>query len=226
MATKKNFKKDDEQLENMNEALGTAGQWIEDHQNVLFGIVIGIIVIVLGFIGIRKYVIEPHAQDASNENAKAVEYFMQGDWEKALNGDDAECIGFLAIADDYAMYQEGELASLYAGVCYYQLGQYEESAKYIKKFSAGDVNIDPASHQLLGDAYVQMGELSQAVKAYDAAAKSGNELIAPMSLKKAGLVYMELDKKAEAKKCFEQIRDNFPQSMEAQDVEKYIVLAQ
>jgi len=226
MATKKEFKKEDEQLENVSEALGTAGQWIEDHQNLLFGIVAGIIVVVLGFIGIRKYVIEPHALDASNENAKAVNYFMQGDWEKALNGDDAECIGFLSIADEYAMYQEGELASLYAGICYYQLGQYEEAAEYLKKFSAGDVMIDPASHQMLGDAYVQMGELDKAVKAFDAAAKSGNELIAPMSLKKAGLVYLEQDKKTEAKKCFEQIRDNFPQSMEAQDIEKYIVIAQ
>jgi len=223
---KKEFKKEDEQLENVNEALSGAGQWIEDHQNMLFGIVIGIVVVVLGFIGIRKYVIEPHALEASNENAKAVEYFMHGNWDKALNGDEAECIGFLAIADDYAMYQEGELASLYAGICYYQLGQYEEAAQYLKKFSAGDVMIDPASHQMLGDAYVQLGELDKAVKAFDAAAKSGNELIAPMSLKKAGLVYLELDKKAEAKKCFEQIRDNFPQSMEAQDVDKYIVLAQ
>jgi len=223
---KENFKKEDEQLENVSEALGTAGQWIEDHQNLLLGIVAGIIVVVLGFIGVRKYVIEPHALDASNENARAVTYFMQGDWEKALNGDDAECLGFLAVADEYAMYQEGELASLYAGICYYQLGQYEEAAEYLKKFSAGDVMIDPASHQMLGDAYVQLGELDKAVKAFDAAAKSGNELIAPMSLKKAGLVYMELGKKAEAGKCFQQIHDNFPQSMEAQDIEKYIVLVQ
>jgi len=223
---KENFKKSDEQLENVNEALGTAGQWVEDHQNMLLIVVAAIVVVILGFIGVRKYVVEPNALEASNENAKAVEYFMQGDWEKALNGDDAECLGFAAIADEYAMYQEGELASLYAGICYYQLGQYEESANCLKQFSAGDVMIDPASHQLLGDAYVQMGELEKAVKAFDAAAKSDNELIAPMSLKKAGLVYMELGKKAEAKKCFEQIRDNFPQSMEAQDVDKYIVLAQ
>jgi len=223
---KKDFKKDDEQLENVNEALGSAGQWIEDHQNMLFGIVAGIIVVILGFIGIRKYVVEPHALEASNENAKAVEYFLQGDWETALNGDDAECLGFLAIAEDYKMYQQGELAGLYAGICYYQLGQWEEATKWIKKFSAGDANIDPASHQLLGDAYVQMGELNQAVKAFDAAAKSGNEMIAPMSLKKAGLVYLELEKKAEAMKCFEQIRDNYPQAQEAQDIDKYIVLAQ
>jgi len=223
---KKEFKKEDEQLENVNEALSGAGQWIEDHQNMLFGVVGAVIVIVLGFMAVKKYVVEPRALEASNENAKAVEYFMQGNWEKALNGDDAECLGFAAIADEYAMFQQGELAGLYAGICNYQMGQFDQAALYLKKFSAGDVMIDPASHQMLGDAYVQMGEFDKAVKAFDAAAKSGNELIAPMSLKKAGLVYMELDKKAEAKKCFEQVRDNFPQSQEAQDIEKYIALAQ
>lgn len=222
---KQQFKKEDEQLENVNEVLGTTGQWIEDHQNLLLGIVAGVVVIVLGFIALNNYVIKPKALEASNENAKAVEYFMQGDWEKALNGDDAECIGFEAIADEYAMYQQGELANLYAGICYYQMGQYEDAAAHIKKFSADDVMMDPASHQLLGDAYVQMGELEKAVKAFDAAAKSGNDLIAPMSLKKAGLVYMELNDNAAAKKCFEQVRDNYPQSQEAQDIDKYIELA-
>ncbi len=222
---KKDFEKEDEQLENMNEVLGTTGQWIEDHQNILMGIVAAIVVVVLGFIALNNYVIKPKALEASNENAKAVAYFMQGDWEKALNGDDAECIGFEAIADDYAMYQEGELAHLYAGICYYQMGDFESAADHIKHFSADDVMIDPAARQLLGDAYVQMGELDKAVKQFDAVAKSGNELLAPMSLKKAGLVYLELDNKLAAKKCFEQIRDNYPQAMEAQDIDKYIMLA-
>lgn len=223
---KKEFTKENEQLENVNEALGTAGQWVEDHQNLLFGIIVAIIVVVLGCIALNNYVIKPKALEASNENAKAVAYFMQGDWEKALNGDEAECIGFEAIANDYGNYQAGELAHLYAGICYYQMGQYEDAANHLKKFSAADVMIDPASHQLLGDAYVQMGELEKAVKAFDAAAKSGNDIVAPMSLKKAGLVYLELDQKANAKKCFEQIRDNYPQAQEAQDIDKYIVLAQ
>lgn len=223
---KQNFKKEDEQLESVNEVLNTTGQWIEEHQNMLYGIVIGIIVVVLGCIALNNYVIKPHTMEASNETAKAVEYFNQGQWETALNGDDAECVGFLAIADDYAMYQQGELANLYAGICYYKLEQYEDAAEYLKKFSADDLMIDPATRQLLGDAYVQMGELDKAVKAFDAVAKSGNELLAPMSLKKAGLVYMEMQNKPAAKKCFEQIRDNFPQAQEAQGIEKYIALAQ
>jgi TolA-binding protein len=118
------------------------------------------------------------------------------------------------------------LAALYAGVCYYQLGQYEDAAAYLSKFSAEDLTIEPAALQLLGDAYVQLEEYGKAAKAFEAAAKSGNDLIAPMSLKKAGFVYLELGNKAAAKKAFETIKADYPASTEAQDIEKYIAIAE
>ena len=151
---------------------------------------------------------------------------MQGDYAKALNGDEADCLGFQTIADDYKCYQGGKLAALYAGVCYYQLGQYEDAAAYLSKFSADDLTIEPAALQLLGDAYVQLEEYGKAAKAFEAAAKSGNDIIAPMSLKKAGFVHLELGNKVAAKKAFETIKADYPASTEAQDIEKYIAIAE
>ncbi len=223
---KKDFKKEDQNLENVQEALTTNAMWIEKNQKVITWVVVAVVAVVLGIMAINQYVIKPKAAEASNENAKAVAYFMQGDYEKALNGDDAECIGFEQIAQDYKMYQAGKLAALYAGICYYQTGEYEEAAKYLKKFSADDLTIDPAAKQLLGDAYVQMQEYDKAVKAFEAAAKSGNDLIAPMSLKKAGLVYLEMGNKKAAHKAFSAVKADYPMSNEAQDIEKYIAIAE
>ena len=217
---------EDQNLENVQEVLNTTSVWIEKNQNKLTWAVTIIVAIVVGVLALNTYVIKPKAVEVSNENAKAVTYFMQGDWEKALNGDDAECLGFQAIADEYKCYQGGKLAALYAGICYYQMEQYEDAAAYLSKFSANDLTIEPAALQLLGDAYVQMEEYAKAVKAFEAAAKSGNDLIAPMSLKKAGLVYLELDNKAAAKKAFETIKAEYPASTEAQDIEKYIAIAE
>ena len=216
---------EDQNLENVQEALNTTSVWIEKNQNKLTWAVTIIVVLVVGALALNTYVIKPKAVEASNENAKAVAYFMQGDWEKALNGDDAECIGFQAVADEYKCYQAGKLAALYPGVCYYQMGQFEDAAAYLNKFSADDLTIEPAALQLLGDAYVQMEDFAKAVKAFEAAAKSGNELIAPMSLKKAGLVYLELGDKAAAKKAFETIKTDYPASTEAQNIEAYIAIA-
>ena len=209
----------------MNEALTGAGKWIEDNANLISWIVCGIAVAVMAIIAINNYVIKPKAQEASNENAKAAMYFMAGDYDKALKGDDAECIGFEAIADEYHN-QQGKLAALYAGICYYEKGEYEDAAKYLKKFNADDLNIDPAAHQLLGDAYVELGEYSKAAKAFEAAAASGNELIAPMSLKKAGIVYLHEGQNSKALKAFKTIKADYPASAEAQDIDKYIAIAE
>ena len=226
MAKKKEeFVKEDEQLQEVNEALTGAGKWIEDNANLISWIICGIAVVVCGIIAINNYIIKPHALEASNENAKAVVYFMAGDFDKALNGDDAECIGFEAIADEYKFYQQGKLAALYAGICYFEKGEYEEAAHYLKKFDADDLNIDPAAHQLLGDAYVELGEYGKAVKAFEAAAESDNEMIAPMSLKKVGIVYLHEGKNAKALKAFKAIKENYPTSAEAQDIDKYIAIA-
>ena len=203
---KKDFQKEDAQLENVNEVLSTTGQWVEKNSNTITWCMVAVIAVVVGIVAINNYVIRPKAMEASNENAKAVNYFMQGEWEKALHGDDAECAGFEAIA--------------------YKLGEYEDAARFLKKFSADDLTIDPAARMLLGDAYVQLDELDKAAKAFLSAASSDNEVIAPIALKKAGIVYMEQDNKKAANRVFAQIRDNYPASSEASDIDKYIALTE
>ena len=219
---KKDFKTEEQNLENVQDALNTTSAWIEANQNKLL-IAVGIVVVaVAAIILVNTKVLQPKAAEASNATATAVAYFAQGNYELALNGDDAECEGFEAIANENKCSQEGKLAALYAGVCYYQLGDYAAAAEYLSKFSADDLNIDPAAAQLLGDAYVQQEEYAKAAKAFENAAASGNELIAPMSLKKLGFVQMELGNKNAALKAFEAIKNDYPASVEAQDIDKYI----
>ena len=227
MAKKKQeFVKQDEQLQEVNEALTGAGKWIEENASLISWVVAGVAVVVLACIAINQYVFKPKALEASDENAKAVVYFMNGDFDKALNGDDAECIGFEAIADEYAHYQEGKLAALYTGIIYFEKGEYETAAEYLSKFDADDLTIEPAASQLLGDAYVELEDYAKAAKAYKAAAASENELIAPMSLKKLGILYLAQEQKEEAKKAFETIKNDYPTSSEAQDIDKYIAVAE
>ena len=221
---KKDFKKEEQNLENVQDALNTTSAWIEANQNKLTWTIVAIALVVTGVLALNTYVIKPKAAEANNENAKAVVYFAQGNYELALNGDDAECIGFEAIANDNKCLQAGKLAALYAGVCYYQLGDYAAAAEYLAKFDAKDLNMDPAAAQLLGDTYVHLEDYAKAAKAFENAAASGNEIIAPMSLKKLGFVQMELGNNKAALKAFESIKNDYPASAEAQDIEKYIAL--
>lgn len=229
--TKKNqekFKKQDEQLESVNQTLTGAGKWIEDNSNMLTWCVIGIAAVVMAVILINQRVLQPKAQLAADENAKSIAYFMKGEYDKALTGDDKDDVflGFEETAKQYSWFQEGKLAALYAGICYYEKGDYETAAQYLSKFSAKDLNIAPAAKQMLGDAYVELGEYGKAAKAFEAAAKSGNEIIAPMSLKKAGIAYLKAENKAKALKAFKTIKAKYPASVEAQDIDKYIAAAE
>lgn len=222
----KEIKKQETAQEEVQETLSAAGQWIIKYQDAITWTITAIVVVILGIMALNTYVFKPKALEASNENAKAVVYFMQGDFAKALAGDDADCLGFEEIASKYSLYQQGKLAALYAGICYYEQGEYEEAAKYLKKFKANDLVIAPAASMMLGDAYVELDELGKAVSAYKAAAEDKDALVAPMALKKLGFVYLEEGKNADAKKAFARIKSDFPASQEAQDIEKYIAVAE
>ncbi len=220
MAKKKSI--EDQNLENVQEALVTTTSWIETNKNLISWVVLGIVAVVFAVMAFRTYYLEPKATEASDEIAKAVVYFASNNWEQALNGDEADCAGFLATADNYGITKEGKLAALYAGICYYNLGQYEEAITYLKKFNADDLNFAPAAHQKIGDAYVARDQTEHAITYFKKAAASKNEIIAPMALKKEGLALITLGKNAEAKKAFETIKNDYPTSAEAQDIDKYI----
>lgn len=232
---KKKVTKQDQELEQVNEALSRSGQWIEENQTMLTIVVGAVVAIILAVMAINQWVIKPNQEAASNDNAAAETIFaqaeqaaLQGDtakakelFTKALNGDDADCVGFLEVADNYHN-QQAELAALYAGICYAELGQMEEAAEYIAKFSASDITAGDAAQMRLGDVYVELKELEKAAQAFEKAAEGENEVIAPVALMKAGRVYLKLDNKEAAKKVFETVKTKYLNSQEAQEVEKYL----
>lgn len=232
---KKNVKVEHDELENVNEALSRSERWIEENQKVLTIAVSVIVVIILGVMAVNQWVIKPKAEEAHNDNAKAEAYFsqamqlsMSGNeqgaadlYKKALEGDDAECVGFLEVADSYHN-QPAKLAALYAGICYAELGQWDEAKEYLSKFDASDETIAPAAQMRLGDVYVELGELDKAAKAFEHAAKSDNDIVAPIALMKAGRVYLKLEDKHAAEAVFQQVKTLYPASQDAQEADKYL----
>ena len=219
---KQTNKKDDLEIQ---EALTTSGQWIIKNQNIISWCVTGVVLVILAIMAFNNFYLKPKNIEAQNAVGKAVVYFSHQQYELALEGND-DFDGFEQIASDYSIVQGGKTAALYAGLCYYNMGQYEEAIKYLKKYNGSDVNIAPAALMKTGDAYAQLDETEKAVKYFNKAAKSGNELIAPIALKKSGLAYLELGNNKAAKNAFETIKTKYISSAEAQDIDKYISLAQ
>ena len=78
---------------------------------------------------------------------------------------------------------------------------------------------------LTGDSYAELGEADKAQGFYKKAIAEKNEL-APIYLKKAGILYETKGNNAEAEKMYTQIKDDYPASSEAYDIDKYIARVQ
>jgi tetratricopeptide (TPR) repeat protein len=212
---------------NVGELYSKSQQFIENNKNAIVGVITAIILIVGGYFGVQHLYLIPREKEAQNVIFRGQNYFQQEQWDKALYGDSAQYIGFEAIADEYSLTHTGALAEAYAGVCYYHKGDCENAIKYLKKFNASDKMIDPVITGLIGDCYVDMEQVKEGIDFFlKAASKADDPMISPVYLKKAGRAYEHLKNYREAVKVYTSIKEKYPASPDAQDIDKYIDQAQ
>ncbi len=179
-----------------------------------------VIVVALAAFLYSKYVYAPKKAEALGQLFPAENLFAAQDYETALNGD-GNVLGFAEVIDTYGK-KAGQAAYLYAGICELQLGNYENAVNYLKKYNGKDAILAGRALACEGDAYAGLEEYNKALACYTKAAKTSDNLYAAAYLLKAGIVAEELGKDAEALKCYKEIKDQYPYSVEAQDIEKYI----
>ena len=223
MATKKEqeIKKGEERLENVESALGKTELWIEEHQKLIYGIIAAVLVIA-GIIWGLKALNDKKDRNASSEIFTAQKYFEKENYEAALNGD-GNYLGFTEVYDSYSNTKTGKLAAYYAGISYMKLGQYQEAIDYLKKFNGKDDILAPMALGAIGDCYMELDNMTEAVAYYEKAVnKSKNEFTGPMFLTKAGMTYEILGDYANALKCYKALKADYPLSNEAFEINKNI----
>ncbi|WP_072529980.1 tol-pal system YbgF family protein [Bacteroides ilei] len=208
---------------NVDEALSASESFLFKYKNVLIGIVVAIVVIVLGTFGYRHFISEPNEQKASEALFKGEAYFGNDQYEIALKGDSLGYKGFLKIADEFSSTDAGNLANAYAGLCYAQLGKYEEALKYLDKFSADDYMVSPAILGTMGNCYAELGQLDKAAATLlKAADKADSQSLSPLYLLQAGQILEKQGKNAEAVEAYTKIKNKYGNSMQAYDIDRYI----
>lgn len=223
MATKKEqeIKKGEERLENVESALSKTELWIEEHQKLIYGIIAAVLVIA-GIIWGLKALNDKKDRNASSEIFTAQKYFEQENYEAALNGD-GNYLGFIDVYDSYSGTKTGKLAAYYAGISYMKLGQYEDAIEYLKKFNGKDDILAPMALGAIGDCYMELDNMNEAVAYYmNAVNKSKNEFTGPMFLSKAGMTYEIIGDYANALKCYNTLKADYPLSNEAYEIGKSI----
>ena len=223
MATKE--KNTNTELE-VEEIVSRSEQFIENNsKKIIYGI-IAIALVVGAVLGIKHGYLIPQEKKAAAAIFKGEQYFAKDSFNLALNGNGADFDGFEGIIDQYGSTASGNLAKAYAGICYFKMGETEKALDKLKSFSGDDNMISPAIIGLIGDCYVNMGNVKEGISYFEKAAKSAdNEVISPIYLKKAGIAYESLQQYADAVKSYTQIKEKYFNSMEAADIDKYIARA-
>ncbi|MBO6217597.1 MAG: hypothetical protein J6N73_08115 [Prevotella sp.] len=219
--------------EQVVESLNKSEAFFLKYKKPIIAAIVALIVIIVGFMLVKQYVLEPRENEASTALAKGQELMNAQQFDKALKGDGATFGGFLKIASDYSGTDAGNLANLYAGLCYanQEKPDWKKALEYVEQFDTkGDQLISPASQMALGDIYANNDQLDKAVESFKKAADMAdskaedklNYSIAPLALRKAGIILESQNKKAEANAIYKQIKEKYINSPIRQDIDKYI----
>ena len=208
---------------NVEDALTQSEAFLIKYKNAIIGGVVAVIIIVAGFIMYKNLYAEPREEKAQAALFKGQEYFEQDAFEQALNGDSIGYTGFLKVADEYSGTKAANLAKAYAGICYAQLGKYEEAVKMLDSFNGKDQMVAPAILGAAGNCYAQLGQLDKAASTLISAAdKADNNSLSPIFLMQAGEILVKQGKYDDAVNAYTKIKDKYFQSYQAMDIDKYI----
>ncbi|HET8735622.1 MAG TPA: tetratricopeptide repeat protein [Pricia sp.] len=219
----------------LDESASRTEAWVSRNQNYILGI-IGIIAVgVLGYLAYIQFVQKPKETAAANEMYYPQQYFDQALtntaaqdslYNLALKGGEGK-YGYLDIIAEYSGTQAANLAHYSAGMSYLNLQQYEEAISYLEKFNSDDAILGAMAKGGIGNAFMQLGQPKDALEYYDKAiAHSENNYTAPRYLYKAGITAMDLGQKDKALQHFQRIKEEYPDSDEAQNIDAFIGMAE
>nr|NQU92930.1 tetratricopeptide repeat protein [Bacteroidota bacterium] len=212
----------EENIQAVEEVLSKSEQFIEDNQKPIL-IVVGIIIlIILVYFGFQRFYLIPKEKSAQEQIFMAEKYFEMDSLDLALTGDGLN-LGFLEIIDDYKFTKTASLAHFYAGIIYMKKGDYQTAIDYLENFDGGDQIVASMGLGAIGDCLMELDKPENAAEYYLKAANDDeNEFTSPLFLMKAGWTYESMKDYKKALKVYSQIKEEFPQSTEAREMDKYI----
>ena len=206
--------------QNIAEAVSKSELFFQKYGKIIYGCVAAVLLIALAILAYNRFILQPKKEKAQAAMYVAEQRFAAGNFELALNGDDND-MGFEEIIDTYGV-KGGKSVYMYAGACALQTGDFDKAIKYYKKYNGEDKILLARAQAGIGDAYVGLEDYKSALAAYEKAAATIDNMYAAGYLLKAGQVAEELGDKEKALAFYNKIKDQYPQSAEASDIDKYI----
>ena len=194
------------------------------YQNIIYGIIIGVLVIVLAILAFNRFYVQKKNAEATAQIQQPIHWLSQGDTaslKKALEGD-GENDGFLDIASGYKLSKTSNTANYYAGLTYLKPGQKDEAMEYLKKFKKKEDVLWYACQATIGDLYDEQGDESNAISYYEKAVKGKDPFFTPIALFKLGQMYERKGDWKKALDAYETIEKDFYTEYNKMSVAQYV----
>jgi tetratricopeptide (TPR) repeat protein len=221
----KQVKEKDEQLIDVEETLNSWEKKIEENKKS-YGLILGAAILVVGiYFAWAKLYVAPQEAEAQSQMFYAERYFAKDSLDKAMFGD-GNFLGFNDIIQEYGVTSAANLSHYYMGIGFLRKGEFQNAIDHLKKFSSGDQIVASIALGAIGDAHTELGNLDEAADYYlKAARKNNNKFSTPIYLLRAGIIFEDLARPSEAIKVYEKIRDEFSETNEGRDIEKFLARA-
>jgi len=194
-------KKGGNSLESVKKELGPMG-----YVGLIAGGVVIIAALIFFFIDSSKNKKDSASQD---ELFQAQYYFEQDSLDLALNGDGRN-LGFLKVIDIYGGTSASNLASFYAGAIYLKQNNPQSALEHLENFSTSEVIASAKGKELMGDAYMELGNYSDAADKYESAASTiDDQYYSPAYLLKAALAHENNNDNESALRAVTKIVDKY-----------------
>jgi len=208
-------------IEGVEETLTRTEQFLENNwKTITYGL--AVIAVIVGAVWLYNRRLDSRTEEAIAQMYVAQNYFDDDSLDLALYGD-GNYLGFIDIADEYGSTRPGNLANYYAGLCFLWSGQYEDAIDYLQRFKKRDKSASPVALGCIGDAHVELGETDKGIDYYMKAAEfSDNSFYNPLYLMKAAQLHEMEGRYDEALELYTRIKDDYPESSEGRNIDKYI----
>ena len=220
----------------LDETASKTEDFVAKNQKYILGFLGAIALVTVGYLLYQKFIAEPNQEEAANDLFVAQQNFQKAVddagtksdslYNLVLKGSDGKQ-GVIEIAEQYSGTDAGNLANYYAGVAYLNTGKYAEAIASLEKFKSESTVLNALALGAIGDAFAQKNQPKEALEYYVKAADANkDEFTTPRFLLKAGKTAYALGNKADAVKYYTNIKDNYENTPEGQNIDALIGLAQ
>ncbi len=215
----------DRKIENADQEVvdKALGFWQSYGKKLSIGLAV-VIVAIGGYWAYGNFVQQPKEIKANEDIFAAENLFRKDSFALALNGT-AGTPGFLKIMDKHSGTKAANLAHLYAGESYLQLGEFQKAIDQLNAFNAGGAKqIEAKVEGLLGDAYAELKKNDEAIEHYKKAGTlfADDQAISSEYLFRGALLSEIAGKNDQAIELYQILKDKYPRTDKGFVVDKYL----